>query len=217
MRSAVEIEFAVNMDVPSDEDKIFNFLQIRPITESLDNKSLDWEKMDVSNAVIYSQRALGAGLIEKVTDIIYIREEHFDSAKTKEMAQEIDKLNNTYREEGKGYILVGPGRWGSSDPWLGIPVKWPNISEAKVIVECGMKNFQIEPSQGTHFFQNLTSFGIGYLTINPFNNDGLISFENLNKMDAKYETNYIRVVSFQKPLYIFIDGRKNKGIVKQIQ
>ena len=214
MRSAVEIEFAVNMDVASDEDKIFNFLQIRPVTESLDNKSLDWDKMDVSDALIYSQKALGAGLIEKVTDIVYVREEHFDSAKTKEMADEIDKLNNLYREDGKGYVLVGPGRWGSSDPWLGIPVKWPNISEAKVIVECGLKNFQIEPSQGTHFFQNLTSFGIGYLTINPFQNDGIMDFDRLNSMNAVYESKYMRAVKFDKPLYIFIDGRKSKGIVR---
>lgn len=215
MRSAVEIEFAVNMDVPYGEDKIFNFLQIRPVTESLDNKSLDWGKIDLSDSIIYSQRALGAGMIDRVTDIIYVREEHFDSAKTKEMADEIDLLNKQYKSENKGYILVGPGRWGSSDPWLGIPVKWPHISEAKVIIECGLKNFQIEPSQGTHFFQNLTSFGIGYLTINPFKNDGILDFEKLNAMNAKYESKFLRVVSFPKPLYIFIDGRKNKGIVKQ--
>ncbi len=110
---------------------------------------------------------------------MYVREENFDSAKTNEMASEIDLINKKYRDEGKSYILIGPGRWGSSDPWLGIPVKWPHISEAKVIIECGMKNYQIEPSQGTHFFQNLTSFGIGYLTINPFKNEGIMDFEKL--------------------------------------
>jgi hypothetical protein len=133
------------------------------------------------------------------------------------MAEEIDQLNKKYKECGKGYVLVGPGRWGSSDPWLGIPVKWPHISEAKVIVECGLKNFQIEPSQGTHFFQNLTSFGIGYLTINPFNGDGMMDFERLKNMEASYESHYLRAVSFKEPLYIFIDGRKNKGIIKQNQ
>jgi hypothetical protein len=214
MRSAVEIEFAVNMDLPAGEDVIFNFLQIRPITESLDNKSLEWDKIDVSDSIIYSEKALGAGLIEKVADIVYVREENFDSAKTNEMASEIDLINKKYRDEGKSYILIGPGRWGSSDPWLGIPVKWPHISEAKVIIECGMKNFQIEPSQGTHFFQNLTSFGIGYLTINPFKKEGIMDFERLNSMEPVYESKYLRAVRFEKPLYIFIDGRKSKGLVR---
>ncbi len=214
MRSAVEIEFAVNMDVPAGEDAVFNFLQIRPVTESLDNKSLEWDKINLSESIIYSQRALGAGFIDKVQDIVYVKEDNFDSAKTKEMADEIDMLNKRYKEGSKGYVLIGPGRWGSSDPWLGIPVKWPHISEAKVIVECGLKNFQIEPSQGTHFFQNLTSFGIGYLTINPFNGDGIMDFERLNNMEASYESHFLRAVSFKEPLYIFIDGRKNKGIIK---
>ncbi|HNW48745.1 MAG TPA: PEP/pyruvate-binding domain-containing protein, partial [Bacteroidales bacterium] len=164
MRSAVEIEFAVNMDVPAGEDKTFNFLQIRPITESLDNKSLDWEKIDTEDSLIYAQKALGVGFIDGITDVVYIRNENFDSSYTVKMAEEIDSLNIKMKEQGRYYVLVGPGRWGSSDPWLGIPIKWPHISEAKVIVECGLRDFHVEPSQGTHFFQNLTSFGIGYLT-----------------------------------------------------
>ena len=215
MRSAVEIEFAVNMDVPAGEDKTFNFLQIRPITESLDNKSLDWDKIDTEDSVIYAQKALGVGFIDGITDIVYIRNENFDSSHTVKMAEEIDSLNIKMKEEGRYYVLVGPGRWGSSDPWLGIPIKWPHISEAKVIVECGLRDFHVEPSQGTHFFQNLTSFGIGYLTINPYNNDGKFDKEELDKMDAVYESNYLRVVRFDKPLYIFIDGRKNKGIIRK--
>ncbi|MCE5320120.1 MAG: phosphoenolpyruvate synthase [Bacteroidales bacterium] len=215
MRSAVEIEFAVNMDVPAGEDKTFNFLQIRPITESLDNKSLDWDKIDTEDSLIYAQKALGVGFIDGITDVVYIRNENFDSSHTVKMAEEIDSLNIKMKEQGRYYVLVGPGRWGSSDPWLGIPIKWPHISEAKVIVECGLRDFHVEPSQGTHFFQNLTSFGIGYLTINPYNNDGKFDKEELDKMDAVYESNYLRVVRFDKPLYIFIDGRKNKGIIRK--
>lgn len=215
MRSAVEIEFAVNMDVPAGEDKTFNFLQIRPITESLDNKSLDWDKIDTEDSLIYAQKALGVGFIDGITDVVYIRNENFDSSHTIKMAEEIDSLNIKMKEQGRYYVLVGPGRWGSSDPWLGIPIKWPHISEAKVIVECGLKDFHVEPSQGTHFFQNLTSFGIGYLTINPYNNDGKFDKEELDKMEAVYESNYLRVVRFDKPLYIFIDGRKNKGIIRK--
>lgn len=215
MRSAVEIEFAVNMDVPHGEDKTFNFLQIRPITESLDNKSLEWEKIDTSHSLIYADKALGIGLIDGVTDIVYVRTENFDSAKTAEIAREIDELNSRMKEEKRYYVIVGPGRWGSSDPWLGIPIKWPHISEAKVIVECGLKNFQVEPSQGTHFFQNLTSFGIGYMTINPFKGDGIFDKEMLDSAEALYESHFLRVVRFEKPLYIFIDGRKSKGIVRK--
>jgi hypothetical protein len=203
------------MDVPQDEDKTFNVLQIRPITESLDNKSLEWEKLDISHSLIYADKALGIGLIEGVTDIVYVRTENFDSARTAEIAREVDELNNRMKEEKRYYVIVGPGRWGSSDPWLGIPIKWPHISEAKVIVECGLKNFQVEPSQGTHFFQNLTSFGIGYMTINPFMNDGIFDKDTLDSYDAVYESHFLRVVRFDKPLYIFIDGRKSKGIVRK--
>ena len=124
--------------------------------------------MDTSGALIYAESALGLGAIEGVTDVVYIRPDRFDTAHTQQMADEVNRLNTELRDQKRSYVLVGPGRWGSSDPWLGVPVKWPHISEAKVIVECGLDNFRVEPSQGTHFFQNLTSFGVGYLTINPF-------------------------------------------------
>jgi len=156
---------------------------------------------------------LGIGLVDGVTDIIYVREENFDSSFTIQIAEEIGKLNAVLKEEKRHYVLIGPGRWGSSDRWLGIPVKWSHISEAKVIVECGMESFMVEPSQGTHFFQNLTSFGIGYLTINPFMGEGSFNREIINSMDAIYESKFLRQVRFSKPLNIFIDGRKNRGII----
>ncbi|HCV14854.1 MAG TPA: phosphoenolpyruvate synthase [Rikenellaceae bacterium] len=214
MHSAVEIEFAVNMDVPKGEDKIFSLLQIRPITNNNDNKSLEWDSIDTNDSLIYAESALGIGSIDGIEDIIYVKEESFDSAHTLEIAEEINKLNQQIREQKRHYVLIGPGRWGSSDPWLGIPIKWPNISEAKVIVECGLKNFRVEPSQGTHFFQNLTSFGVGYLTINPYMKDGLFNSEKLNSMDALHESKYLRHVRFQNPLFIYIDGRKNRGIIR---
>ncbi len=214
MHSAVEIEFAVNMDVPSGEDYIFSLLQIRPITNNNDNRSLNWSEIDTGNAIIYAEMALGMGSIEGVSDIIYVKSESFDSSYTQDIAKEINALNQKMKENKKGYVLVGPGRWGSSDPWLGIPIKWPDISEAKVIVECGLKNFRVDPSQGTHFFQNLTSFGIGYLTINPFMGDGIFNSDILESIPAEYESKFLRHVNFVKPLSIFIDGRKNRGIVK---
>lgn len=214
MNSAVEIEFAVNMDVPKGEDAVFSLLQIRPITGNNDNKSLDWNSIDTEKSIIYAQKALGIGAIENIEDIVYVRESNFDSSHTLEIADEINRLNQKFKEEDKHYILVGPGRWGSSDPWLGIPIKWPQISEAKVIVECGMENYRIEPSQGTHFFQNLTSFGVGYLTVNPYMGDGKMDFSTLDSFTPEYESKYIRHVKFDKPLFIFVDGRKNKAIIK---
>ena len=115
--------------------------------------------------------------------------------------------------DGESYVLIGPGRWGSSDPWLGIPINWSHISEAKVIVECGLRDFEIEPSQGTHFFQNITSLGVGYLTINPFRGDGIFNIEKLDNIEATFENEFIRCVTFEQPLTIFIDGVKNRGII----
>ena len=215
MRCPVELEFAVDMDVPYGVDRTFSFLQIRPIVDSQDNRSLDWDEVPTDDALIYAENALGLGATEGVCDVVYIRNESFDTAHTQEIAAEINALNNKMRAEKRPYVLVGPGRWGSSDPWLGIPVKWPSISEAKVIVECGLENFRVEPSQGTHFFQNLTSFGVGYLTINPFMGDGRFDAARLDRMEALYESTFVRHVRFPAPLYIYIDGRKNKGIVRE--
>jgi len=214
MRTPVEIEFAVNMDVPYGEDRIFNFLQIRPIVNSQNGCSLDWDSVDTSKALIYAESALGLGAIEGVSDIIYVRREAFDKAQTRQIASEISKLNTGLRAEQRLYVLVGPGRWGSSDPWLGIPVRWTDISEARVIVECGLEDFRVEPSQGTHFFQNLISFGAGYLTLNPFMGDGYFDQARLDAMPAVFKNEYLRHVRFPEPLYIYIDGRKNKGMVR---
>ncbi|MBQ4279134.1 MAG: phosphoenolpyruvate synthase [Rikenellaceae bacterium] len=215
MRCPVELEFAANLDVAPGADKVFNFLQIRPIIDERGNSSLDWETVDRTDALIYAENALGIGAVEGVSDIVYVRTAGFDTARTPEIARELELLNRRMRDEKRGYVLVGPGRWGSSDPWLGVPVKWPHISEAKVIVECGLEDFRVDPSQGTHFFQNLTSFGVGYVTINPFLGDGLFREELLEAMPAVDESDLIRHVRFEQPLYVFVDGRNNKAIVKR--
>lgn len=217
MRCAVEMEFAVNMDVPYGSDKIFNFLQIRPIVDNHGTMTLNWSEMTTDNAIMYAEHALGVGAVEGVADIIYIKESEFDTKYTEKIAKEIGELNKSMGDQGRGYVLVGPGRWGSSDPWLGVPVKWPQISEAKVIVECGLDNFRVEPSQGTHFFQNLTSFGVGYVTINPFIGDGQIEFAALDSMEALYESQFVRHVRCAEPLYIFVDGKNNKAIIKKVR
>ncbi len=215
MNSPVEIEFAVNMDVESGAPSIFNFLQIRPMVSIDRGESLDWDGVNREGEIIYSEKSLGIGAIEGVRHFVYVRSENFDAAKSVEIAAEIERINSDLNEQNEGYVLCGPGRWGSSDHWLGIPVKWAQISGSKVIIECALPNYQIDPSQGTHFFQNLTSLGVGYLTISPFNGDGTFDTSRLDSMEAIYESEMVRVVRFDNPLYIFIDGKNSKAIIKE--
>lgn len=213
MKCCVEIEFAANLD-RKNRLNIFNLLQVRPIAENATNLNIDWSSIATDDALISSTSALGTGKIDGVCDVIYLREESFDPAKTGIIAEQITLLNTKMREEGRGYMLIGFGRWGSSDPWLGVPVKWSDISEAKVIVECGLDNFRVEPSQGTHFFQNMTSFGVGYIAINPYAGDGQYDTARLNSMESIDETEFVRHVRFDEPLEIIIDGVNNRAIVK---
>ncbi|MBG7629050.1 MAG: phosphoenolpyruvate synthase [Bacteroidetes bacterium] len=213
MRNPIEIEFAVNLDVPAGSRKEFSFLQIRPIVESLETVGELPNNIDISDTIIYSESALGNGKYENLYDFVYVKPETFNPAKTREIATAVEQMNKKFIDLDKNYILVGPGRWGSSDPWLGVPVVWSQISAAKIIVESGLNDFRIDPSQGTHFFQNLTSFKVGYLTINPFINDGLFDLDFLNKQEAVYEDEFVRHINFKTPLLAIIDGKKNKAAV----
>ncbi|NVN94999.1 MAG: phosphoenolpyruvate synthase [Bacteroidetes bacterium] len=213
MNKPVEIEFAVDLDVPDNEPKIFNLLQIRPIVDNDQTLKEDLNEIEKENTIIICDTALGNGIINDVYDIVYIKPESFDPAKSEAMVNDIGRLNDIFLKEEKQYILVGPGRWGSSDPWLGIPVKWPQISAARLIVESGLEHYRIDPSQGTHFFQNLTSFRVGYFTINPFINDGYYDIQYLASFEPYYEDEFIRHVRFPNPLIIKIDGKQNKGVV----
>ncbi len=215
MRCPVEVEFAVNMDVAPGQPQIFNLLQIRPIIDNQDNRPVDWSQIDTSEALIYGENALGVGMMNDLADIIYVKESSFDSLRTECIADELLQFNARAREERRPYILVGPGRWGSSDPFLGVPVKWTHISEAKVIVECSIAKFEVEASQGTHFFQNVTSLGVGYLTISPFRGDGVFRADRLDAMPALCEGTYLRQVRFDRPLWVSMDGRSNKGMVRE--
>ena len=213
MRSPIEIEFAVKLDVASGKPKEFSFLQIRPIIESMETACKLPENLEISETIIYSESALGNGKYENICDVVYVKPETFNSANTRAIANAVEEINKKFVTEDKPYILVGPGRWGSSDPWLGIPVLWSQISSAKIIVESGLNNFRIDPSQGTHFFQNLTSFKVGYLTINPFINDGYFDVDYLNKHEAVFEDAYLRHISFKSSLTVIIDGEHNKAAI----
>ncbi|MDE6268661.1 MAG: phosphoenolpyruvate synthase [Muribaculaceae bacterium] len=218
MRRPVEIEFAGMIQPYSGESKgHIYWLQIRPIIdrkELVDDTILNIPDEDL---IMKSNTALGHGNIENVSTIVYVRPENFSSMNNPMIAREIEDLNREFTARGENYVLVGPGRWGSSDTALGIPVKWPHISSAKLIVESSLSNYRIEPSQGTHFFQNLTSFGVGYFTINPSSHDGIFDIDFLNAQPAVYESESVRIVKFDEPLTIGINGRKGVGVVKKPQ
>ena len=214
MRCPVEMEFAVNMDVPNGDDRIFNLLQIRPIMDNDDNRAVDWSSVDVNGAFAYSENALGIGTMSDICDIVYVRPDRFSSLVTERIADELLEVNARMRSEGRGYVLAGAGRWGSSDPFLGVPAKWNHISEARVIIECNLPDFRVEPSQGTHFFQNVTSLGIGYMTIDPSRDGGFVDWRRLDAAEAVYEGEYLRIVRFAEPLTVCVDGKSGKGIVK---
>ncbi len=213
MNNPIEIEFAVDLDTPKGQPDIFYFLQIRPIVHGEQKVDVDFEAVKREEAIAYSESALGYGTITSINDFVYIKPEEFSASHNKVIATEIEEINERFVREGKNYVLTGPGRWGSSDHWLGIPVKWPQISMARVIIESGLKNYHIDPSQGTHFFQNLTSFRVGYFNINPQFNEGFFDVEYLNSQPAFYETRYVRHVRFECPFKIQIDGRHNKGVI----
>ena len=213
MGRPVEIEFAMNIDPDNHDKATFYLLQIRPIVNAREVMDEDLAGIPTNNTILSSTSALGNGVVSDVTDIVYVKSGAFNSTNNPAIAREIETINRRFASEEKGYVLVGPGRWGSSDPWLGIPVKWPHISCARVIVECGLENYRVDPSQGTHFFQNLTSFGVGYFTVNPFKGDGSFDEAYLNALPAVCETQYVRHVHFDSPIIIKMDGRKSLGVV----
>lgn len=214
MNNPIEIEFAIDLNVDRKKEPfVFNFLQIRPIVDNDQSANFDMEDIPKEKTIIYCESALGNGKIDDIYDFVYIKPDAFNSLDSKKIAMEMNAINEKFIKERKNYVLVGPGRWGSSDPSLGVPVKWAHISQARVIVESGLENFRIDPSQGTHFFQNLTSFRVGYFTINPYINDGYYDLEYLREFDAHFENQYIRHIRFDKPIQVQIDGKNNKGVI----
>ena len=215
MRRPVEIEFACNLN--SDRSGELYLLQIRPIVDSKQVLDEDLSSIPDERCLLRSHMSLGHGVSEDVADVVYVKtDDDFTAMNNPVIADEIEKINRQFLDTGKNYILVGPGRWGSSDPWLGIPVKWPHISGARVIVEEGLRNYRVDPSQGTHFFQNLTSFGVGYFTINTYKGEGVFQKELLESMPAIEETQYVRHVRFERPLRIMMDGMKQEGVVLNV-
>lgn len=213
MGRPVEIEFAINMNKQDPRIATFYLLQIRPIVDNKEVMNEDLSVIQQEDTILSSTSVLGHGIINDVQDVIYVKTGAFNAANNQLIAYDIEKMNRKFTGTETNYVLVGPGRWGSSDPWLGIPVKWPHISNAKVIVECGLENYRVDPSQGTHFFQNLTSFGVGYFTINPFKGEGWFDEDYLNQLPAVEETEYLRHVRLHAPIVIKMDGKRSLGVV----
>ena len=214
MRRPVEIEFACNIN--PDRTAEFYLLQIRPIVDSKQILDEDIEQIPDEKCILRSNNSLGHGISNDVYDVVYVKyDDKYDARYNSQIALEIEKINDQFLANGKSYVLVGPGRWGSSEPWLGIPVKWAHISAARVIVEVALKNYNIDPSQGTHFFQNLTSFGVGYFMVdtNKPEEGSLFNKNMLDAMPAIYETEHIRHIRFTHPLTIMMDGKKQIGAI----
>ena len=211
MGRPVEIEFAVNLH--QDKTGEFYLLQIRPMVDNKMQLDEDITVIPDEECIIRSHNAIGHGIINDIVDIVYVKTEGYSASNNPAIADEVERINRGFLNRGESYVLVGPGRWGSSDPWLGVPVKWPHISGAKVIVEAGLTDYRVDPSQGTHFFQNLTSFGVGYFTVNDYIGDGVYDRDFLNSLPAVEETEHVRHVRLEKPMCIKIDGMKQEGVI----
>lgn len=211
MGTAVEIEFALNFK-KENEKPIFNLLQIRPMVVGREFK-VDFDELDKDSVIISSTKAFGNGRVDTVKDIIYVRKDNFDATYTQDIAKEMGKLNQDMVESDTPYILIGPGRWGSSDHWLGIPVKWSQISNAKIIIETNLKDFLVDPSFGSHFFQNITSLGVYYLTIDIHKEDDFIKWDMLDNIEAVYESKFIRHIRFKDNVLALTDGKKGRGVI----
>ncbi len=213
MNSPVEIEFAVNLSVPKGQPIEFAVLQMRPLIVSKEQEELDIEIHETENVICKSDNVLGNGIINNIYDFVFVDPAKFDRKYTREVADEINKLNSKLIHENKKYILAGLGRWGSLDPWLGIPVSWDMINGARAIIESNFHDFNVTPSQGSHFFQNLTSFKVGYFTVNNYEKKGLLDWNWLQSIKPYHEKNFIKHLRFENPITIKINGMKNKGVI----
>jgi hypothetical protein len=211
--SPVEIEFAIDLNKDTGGRASFYLLQIKPLIGNAEDYNIDEEKIEKEDVIVFSEKGMGNGLINDITDIIYVDTELFDKSRTKEMADEIEQLNEIMKKEDRKYILIGPGRWGTRDPWIGIPVNWPQISNAKVIVETSLEDFPLDASSGSHFFHNVTSMSIGYFSVQPELGNSYINWELLNKRAILNKTNFCRHVRLKKPLVVKMDGKKRMAVI----
>jgi hypothetical protein len=213
MGSPVEIEYAVDLEKGENNLPTFYLLQIKPLIRRDEQLMVNIGNIDPSKTIMFAQRGMGNGIISGITDIIYVDPEHFDKMKTREMAEEISQFNRKMDFCNKEYVLIGPGRWGTRDPFTGIPVAWANISRARIIIEMGLKDFPVDGSLGSHFFHNVTSMNVGYFTIPHNSNDSSINLAILKNQTVAEHGKYIRHITFEKPLNIVMDGKNRQALI----
>jgi hypothetical protein len=213
MSAPVEIEFAVNLSSTPGEPRTFGFLQMRPLVLSSEAEDLSLAEVPSERILCRSSSVLGNGRIEGIRDLVVVDFKHFERARSREAAHEVARLNAHLTSRGVPYLLVGVGRWGSADPWLGIPVTWEQISGARAIVEAGFRDIKVSPSQGTHFFQNLMSFRVGYFTVNPEAGEGWVDWDWLSAQEAAHEAHGVRHVRLKKPILVQMQGKTNAGLI----
>jgi len=213
MGTNVEIEFAVNLDVPEGQRKEFAMLQMRPLVISSEAEELSTDHLEDPDLICKSSQVLGNGIIKDIYDVVYVDYENYDRSKSHEVAAEVSKYNSMLVDEKRPYVLIGVGRWGSFDHWLGIPVTWDQIAGAAVIVESGFKDFAVTPSQGSHFFQNITSFRVGYFTVNEQDKNSFIVWDWLNSMQPVSTMSYVKHLRFDQPITVKIKGHQNWGVI----
>jgi hypothetical protein len=209
----VEIEFAVSLACRQGERCEFGFLQLRPLSISREMETLDLSEVDPAEVLCRSDHVLGNGRIEGLRDLVVVDFQRFERAQSREAAMEVARLNGLLLSEERPYALIGVGRWGSRDPWLGIPVTWDQVAGAPVIVEAGLRDLRVTPSQGTHFFQNLTSFNVGYFTVNPEVGDGYVDWDWLDAQPALSQAAHVRHLRLERPILVLMDGRRNEGLI----
>jgi hypothetical protein len=209
----VEIEFAARLPQKTGEPADFGFLQVRPLVLSREGEELRLEEVDPASLVCQSSKVLGNGRVTDLRDVVVVDFHRFERARSKEVACGVAHFNAKLNAEGRPYLLIGVGRWGSTEPWLGIPVEWDEISGARVIVEAGFRDFRVTPSQGSHFFQNLTAFQVGYFTVNPDAGEGFVDWQWLNETASVEEDGCVRHLRFEAPLNVVMNGRTSQGLI----
>ena len=213
MGTPIEIEFAVNLSVSEGKPKEFGLLQMRPLVINRDHEEITIDKFEPEKLICFSDQVLGDGILNDIYDIVFVDYDSFDRSKSRDVAKEVSQFNSQLIDENRPYLLIGVGRWGSLDPWLGIPVNWEQIAGARAIVESGFKDLSVEPSQGSHFFQNITSFMIGYFNVNSLKNQGLINWNWLTDQKPAASKVFTKLIRFDSPIVIKMNGHQNKGII----
>jgi hypothetical protein len=213
MGTPIEIEFAVDISTAKNRAKEFGLLQMRPLVINRESDDFNIEDIDKDHLICTSTQVLGNGIMNDIYDIVLVDPNTFERAKSREVAKEVSLFNSTLMDLNRPYLLIGMGRWGTLDPWLGIPVKWEQIAGAKTIVESGFKEFSVAPSQGSHFFQNITSFMVGYFTVDSHKHEGFINWKWLLEQKPKEKKSFTKLLSFEKPILVKMNRHKNKGII----